>query len=196
MELLFASHNPHKTKEISLLLPSSISIKSLADYNLFDDIEESGTTLEANALLKARFAFNKTHQNSFADDTGLEVESLKGAPGVYSARYAGEDGNSEANIRKLLRELEGVKNRKAQFRCCVALIFAGQEYLFEGIIKGEIIYEKRGIHGFGYDSVFIPAGYTQTFAELPISIKNTISHRTLAIKQMTDFLSKNINILE
>jgi len=196
MELLFASHNIHKAKEINLLLPSFIVIKTLAEYNLFDEIIESGTTLEANALLKARFSYENTHQNSFADDTGLEVESLKGAPGVYSARYAGEDGNSEANIRKLLKELEGIKNRKAQFRCCVALIFAGQEYLFEGIIKGEIIYEKRGTHGFGYDSVFIPEGYTQTFAELPLSIKNTISHRTLAIKQMTDFLSKNIDKLE
>ncbi len=188
MELLFASHNIHKAKEIELLLPPSITLKTLADYNIFEEIVESGSTLEENALIKARFAYERTHLNCFADDTGLEVVSLNGAPGVYSARYAGEDGNSSANISKLLNELSHVENRKAQFRCCIALVYEGSEYLFEGIVKGNIIKERRGTNGFGYDSVFVPNGYAQTFAELSLHVKNSISHRTQAIKKMTEFL--------
>lgn len=190
MELVFASHNAHKAAEIQLLLPPSYTLLTLNDINYFNDIAETGSTLEENALIKARTIYKATGKNTFADDTGLEVKSLNGQPGVYSARYAGEDGNSEANIKKLLSELANKEDRSAQFRCCIALIYNHQEYLFNGIIRGKIINEKRGTNGFGYDSVFVPEGDIHTFAEIPLCVKNTISHRTLAVKQMVEFLNQ------
>ena len=150
---------------------------------------ETSDTLEGNALLKARYVYERYHTNCFADDTGLEVEALGGAPGVYSARYAGEGHNSEENIKKLLHELEGKDNRKARFRTVFALIINGKEHLFEGIVRGEIIARKRGTSGFGYDPVFVPEGFTQTFAEMSDGQKNKISHRALAVGKLCKFLN-------
>ncbi len=192
MELIFASHNAHKADEIKLLLPSFINLKTLRDIQYHHEINETGSTLEENALIKAQAIYSATKLNVFADDTGLEVSALNGQPGVYSARYAGEDGNSESNIKKLLTELAGKEDRSAQFRCCIALIFKGKKYIFNGIIRGKIIEERKGNSGFGYDSVFVPEGNIQTFAEMPLCIKNTISHRTLAIKQMVDYIEKHL----
>jgi len=192
MELIFASHNAHKADEIKLLLPSFINLKTLKDIQYYHEIDETGSTLEENALIKAQAIYSATKLNVFADDSGLEVRALNGQPGVYSARYAGEDGNSEANIRKLLTELAEKEDRSAQFRCCIALIFKGKKYVFNGIIRGKIIEERKGNSGFGYDSVFVPEGSIQTFAEMPLCVKNTISHRTLAIKQMVDYIEKHL----
>ena len=154
------------------------------------DIPETADTLEGNALLKARYIFENYNMDCFADDTGLEVEALNGAPGVYSARYAGDAHNSEANMRKLLQDMEGIENRKAQFRTVFALIINGKEHLFEGIVKGEITKHRCGSSGFGYDPVFIPEGYTQTYAEMGNTLKNKISHRALATNKLCNFLSK------
>jgi len=153
------------------------------------DIPETSDTLEGNALQKARFIYEKYHKDCFADDTGLEVEALGGAPGVYSARYAGEAHNSEANMRKLLLELEGVENRKARFRTVFALILNGKEHLFEGIVNGEITKTRRGMSGFGYDPIFVPDGYTQTFAEMGDALKNKISHRAIGVQKLCKFLN-------
>lgn len=162
----------------------------MKDINCTVDIPETADTLEGNALIKARFIFENYHSNCFADDTGLEVEALDGAPGVYSARYAGDAHNSEANMKKLLHDLEGAENRKAQFRTVFALIIDGKEHLFEGIVKGEIIRHRRGNSGFGYDPIFVPEGYTQTFAEMGNELKNKISHRALATNKLCKFLLK------
>ena len=161
----------------------------MKDIKCDTDIPETADTLEGNALLKARYIFDNYHLDCFADDTGLEVEALNGAPGVYSARYAGGEGHdAQAIMLKLLHELEGKENRKAQFRTAISLILDGKEYLFEGVIKGEIIKEKRGDSGFGYDPVFMPEGYDRTFAELGNDIKNQISHRALAVQKLCEFL--------
>ena len=154
------------------------------------DIPETADTLEGNALLKARYIFENYHLDCFADDTGLEVEALNGAPGVYSARYAGDAHNSEANMQKLLQDMEGMENRKARFRTVFALIVNGKEHLFEGIVKGEITKHRHGTSGFGYDPVFIPEGYTQTYAEMGSELKNKISHRAVATDKLCNFLSK------
>ena len=189
-KLVFATNNAHKLSEVSAILGDKVELLSLNDINCHDDIPETADTLEGNALLKARYIHDKYQVDCFADDTGLEVETLNGAPGVYSARYAGGDGHdSQANMRKLLSELEGKENRKAQFRTVVTLILDGKEYLFEGIVKGEIIKEKRGTTGFGYDPVFIPEGYEQTFAELGDEVKNQISHRSRAVNKLCKFLN-------
>lgn len=187
--LVFATNNAHKLEEVSAILGDKIELLSLKDINCQTDIPETADTLEGNALLKSSYIFQNYHLDCFADDTGLEVEALDGAPGVYSARYAGGEGhNAESNMLKLLHEMEGKENRKAQFRTAISLILGGKEYLFEGIIKGEIIKEKRGDSGFGYDPVFVPEGYNQTFAELGNDIKNRISHRALAVNKLCDFL--------
>lgn len=165
-KFVFATNNAHKLEEVKALLGDKIELLSMKDIKCSADIPETETTLEGNALLKARYIYENYHINCFADDTGLEVEALNGAPGVYSARYAGEEHNSEANMKKLLHELEGVENRKAQFRTIFALIIEGKEHLFEGIVKGEIIKQRKGNAGFGYDPIFVPEGYTQTFAEM------------------------------
>ena len=188
-KLVFATNNAHKLKEIRAILGNSIEILSLADIHCHADIPETADTLEGNARQKSRYVYEHYGLDCFADDTGLEVEALDGAPGVYSARYAGGEGHdAQANMLKLLHELEGKENRKAQFRTAISLILDGKEYLFEGVIKGEIIREKRGDSGFGYDPVFKPEGYERTFAELGNDIKNKISHRALAVQKLCEFL--------
>lgn len=187
--LVFATNNRHKLDEVQKITGAGFRIVSLAEINCREEIPETADTLEGNALLKAQYVKEHYGYDCFADDTGLEVEALDNAPGVYSARYAGEEKSSEANIRKLLGELEGKENRKARFRTVIALILNGKEVLFEGIVKGEIIPEKRGVSGFGYDPVFIPEGYTETFAEMGNETKNTISHRAEAVKKLDRYLS-------
>lgn len=187
-KFVFATNNEHKLEEVKALLGDKIELLSLKDINCSDEIPETEQTLEGNALLKARYIYERYHINCFADDTGLEVDALNGAPGVYSARYAGEEHNSEANMKKLLHELEGVENRQAQFRTIFALIIEGKEHLFEGIVKGEIIRQRRGNAGFGYDPIFVPEGCTQTFAEMGSEQKNKISHRAKAVGKLCKFL--------
>lgn len=190
MELVFATNNKHKIREISALLSDDFRILGLTDLNITEDIPEEADTLEENAMFKARFVHERTGMNVFADDTGLEVSALGGAPGVYSARYAGEAKSFDDNIDKLLREMESASERSARFRTVIALILDGKEYLFEGIVEGEIIRERRGTGGFGYDPVFIATGYDMTFAEIPLEEKNRISHRARAMKQLLAFLNE------
>lgn len=187
--LVFATNNKHKLDEVRKITANLVNIVSLAKINCLEDIPETADTLEGNALLKARYIKEHYGFDCFADDTGLEVEALNNAPGVYSARYAGPGHDAQANMRKLLREMEGKENRKARFRTVIALILDGKEYLFDGIINGVITTEKKGESGFGYDPIFMPDGYTQTFAELGDDIKNTISHRALAVHKLAEFLS-------
>lgn len=189
-KLVVATNNAHKLEEIAAILGDEMELLSLKDIKCFADIPETADTLEGNARQKAMYIYENYGMDCFADDTGLEVDALNGAPGVYSARYAGDGHDSEANMQKLLHELEGKKNRKAQFRTAICLIQEGKEYLFEGIVKGEIIGEKRGGAGFGYDPIFVPEGYEQTFAELGNDIKNTISHRARAVEKLCLFLKK------
>lgn len=188
-KFVFATNNSHKLEEVTAILGEKVELLSMKDIKCDTDIPETADTLEGNALLKARYIFDNYHLDCFADDTGLEVEALNGAPGVYSARYAGGEGHdAQANMLKLLHELDGKENRKAQFRTAISLILDGKEYLFEGVIKGEIIKEKRGDSGFGYDPIFKPEGYDKTFAELGNDIKNKISHRALAVQKLCEFL--------
>lgn len=191
--LVFATNNAHKLQEVSAILGDSVELLSLNDIGCKADIPETADTLEGNALMKAHYIYDNYHVDCFADDTGLEVEALNGAPGVYSARYAGGDGHdSEANMNKLIEELKGKQNRKARFRTVIALIIDGKEYLFEGIVNGEIIEERRGGSGFGYDPIFIPEGYNETFAELGSEVKNQISHRARAVHKLCEFLSSEL----
>ena len=187
-KMVVATNNAHKLKEIAAILGQEIELLSLKDIQCFADIPETADTLEGNARQKAMYIYENYGMDCFADDTGLEVEALGGAPGVFSARYAGEDHDSEANMQKLLKELAGKENRKAQFRTVICLIRNGKEHLFEGIVKGEIIQEKRGGEGFGYDPIFVPEGYDLTFAELGDDVKNTISHRARAVEKLCQFL--------
>ena len=189
-KFVFATNNAHKLEEVTAILGDKIELLSMKDIHCHADIPETADTLEGDALLKARYIFENYNMDCFADDTGLEVEALNGAPGVYSARYAGDAHNSEANMRKLLQDMEGIENRKAQFRTVFALIINGKEHLFEGIVKGEITKHRCGSSGFGYDPVFIPEGYTQTYAEMGNTLKNKISHRALATNKLCNFLSK------
>jgi XTP/dITP diphosphohydrolase len=188
MEIIFASNNVNKIREINNVLGKSFTLLSLQDINMNEDIPENEMTLEGNALHKARHIFKATRMNVFADDTGLEVEALNGRPGVHSARFAGKKKDSDANINKLLALLKNKTNRKARFRTVIALIYDGREYLFEGIVKGTIINEKRGKEGFGYDPVFIPEGKSLTFAEMDLDEKNKISHRAKAFEKLKVFL--------
>jgi len=188
MELIFATHNQNKVKEITAILPQNIELKSLNDLNFTDQIQETSKTLKGNALIKARTIFNKFQRDCFADDTGLEVEVLNGAPGVYSARFAGNKKRDEDNIFKLLKELENHDNTEAQFRTVIVLIFNHEEFIFEGIIKGKIINEIKGDNGFGYDSVFQPEHHLLSFAEISTEEKNKISHRAIAFRKLIDFL--------
>lgn len=190
MELVFATNNKHKIREISDLLDKDYKILGLADLNITEDIPEDAETLSENALFKARFVHDRTGLNVFADDTGLEVDTLGGAPGVYSARYSGEGRSFDDNINKLLREMEGAEDRSARFRTVIALIFNGKEYLFEGKVEGVITRDRRGDGGFGYDPVFLAAGYDLTFAEIPLSEKNLISHRARAMRKLLAFLKE------
>ena len=197
MKIVFATNNKHKLEEIRSILGSRVEVLSLADINCHDDIPETGTTLEANAMQKAEYIASKYGMSVFADDTGLEVDALNGAPGVYSARYAGGDGHdSEANMIKLLAELGENNNRNARFRTVIALIITDDNgktttvKQFEGIVNGTIIRERRGGEGFGYDPIFQPEGYNETFAELGNEIKNTISHRARAVAKLAEYLNK------
>ncbi|TGN29697.1 RdgB/HAM1 family non-canonical purine NTP pyrophosphatase [Empedobacter tilapiae] len=192
MELIFATHNNNKVKEVTKMLPSYLSMKSLTDINFFDEIEETGTTFEENAQLKAKTIFYKTGKNIFADDSGLVIEALDGAPGVYSARYAGT-GKDEDNIAKALKELEGKTNRKAYFISIFCLILDGKEYFFEGRVNGTITTEIMGDNGFGYDPIFIPDGFSKSFAQMSPEEKNAISHRGKAVEKLNDFLT-NLNV--
>ena len=187
-KMVVATNNAHKLKEIAAILGQEIELLSLKDIQCFADIPETADTLEGNARQKAMYIYENYGMDCFADDNGLEVEALGGAPGVFSARYAGEGHDSEANMQKLLKELAGKENRKAQFRTVICLIRNGKEHLFEGIVKGEIIQEKRGGEGFGYDPIFVPEGYDLTFAELGDDVKNTISHRARAVEKLCQFL--------
>lgn len=188
-KLVFATNNTHKLDEVRNITGNQVNIVSLSDINCHEDIPETADTLEGNALQKARYIKEKFGYDCFADDTGLEVEALNGAPGVYSARYAGPGHDAEANMNKLLKEMEGKENRKARFRTVIALILDNKEYLFEGIVNGTIIAEKTGSEGFGYDPIFVPENYTETFAEMGNDLKNKISHRAEATKKLTNFLS-------
>lgn len=190
MELIFATHNQNKVKEVQLLIPTNIKILSLTDIGCHEEIPETANTLEGNAKLKADFITKNYGYNCFADDTGLLVDSLNGAPGVFSARYAGEQKNSNDNIDKLLSELLNKEDRKAAFETCIALNINKKQVIFSGKASGEIIKTKQGKEGFGYDPVFKPVGYNKTFAELPIEIKNKISHRGKAIQQLITYLKE------
>lgn len=190
MTLVFASNNEHKIKEIKSLLGDSFDLLSLSDINITEDIPEDEDLIEGNALAKARFVFKATGKNVFADDTGLEIEALGGLPGVHSARFSGEDKNPDANIEKVLSMLDKHENRKARFRTVIALIIDKKEFLFEGIVSGTIINEKKGKGGFGYDPVFLPDGKTNTFGEMDLAEKNTISHRARAFEKLKEFLLK------
>lgn len=187
MQLVFASNNQNKIKEIQLLVPETIQILSLEAINCLEEIPETAVTIEGNAIQKANYVFEKYGYNCFADDTGLEVDVLNGEPGVYSARYAGEQKDATKNIDKLLENLNYKANRNAQFKTVIALNINGTQTLFTGIIKGKVIREKIGANGFGYDSIFVANGYTKTFAELTIEEKSKISHRGLAVKQLVEF---------
>lgn len=188
-KLVFATNNAHKLEEIRAILGDKVEILSLNDINCHADIPETADTLEGNAKLKAAYIYTNYGLDCFADDTGLEVEALNGAPGIYSARYAGGEGHdSEANMKKLLTEMAGKTNRNAQFRTAICLIEKGNKHLFEGIVKGQIIEAKRGNSGFGYDPVFIPEGYNETFAEMGNTEKNKISHRARAVAALCEYL--------
>jgi len=189
MKLVFATNNVNKLNEVQEMLANSIELLSLKDIHCFDEIDETATTLEGNARLKASYITAKFGYNCFADDTGLEVESLHGKPGVYSARFAGEPSDSENNMQKLLHELNGKENRKAQFRTAICLNLDGKQFLFEGICKGKILTEKQGEKGFGYDPIFQPKGYQESFATMQRNEKNKISHRGLAIEKLVTFLA-------
>ncbi len=188
MTLIFATHNHNKLGEVQQLLGNVFELKSLTDMGCTEDIPETAATIEGNALLKSQFVYDRYGLNVFADDTGLEVEALGGAPGVYSARYAGDHHNSEENMDKLLREMKDQLNRNARFRTVIALIIDGEEYLFEGIVEGEIQWVQTGLGGFGYDPIFQPEGIGRSFAEMTSEEKNSISHRGRAIRKLVNFL--------
>lgn len=192
MKLIFATGNQHKLMEVKKMMPSHIELLSLKDINFNEDIEETGKTLEENALLKAKTIFLKTGISCIADDSGLLVDALNGEPGVYSARYAGPEKNDENNTQKLLKELHASNNRSAHFKTVISLVTPNKEVLFDGIIEGQIISEKRGTNGFGYDPVFVPNGYQKTFAELSLDEKSKISHRAKAMQKLLSYLSESI----
>ena len=190
MKLIFATNNNNKIIEVQALLNKKFDIKSLKDINCFDEIVESKETIEGNAILKAEYVYNKYKVNCFADDTGLEVESLHGLPGVMSKRFSGSDYSAEKNISKLLSMMKTSSNRKAKFKTVIALILNGELSVFSGLCEGEIIFTKKGLNGFGYDPVFKPNGHKFTFAEMDMEIKNTIGHRAKAVKKLIEFLTK------
>ena len=189
MKLVFATHNLNKLKEVKEMVPEGIEILSLSDINCTEEIEETGTTLEENARIKVTYVKDHYGYDCFSDDSGLEIDSLNGAPGVYSARYAGEDKNNDNNIKKVWKNLKDKENKSGQFRTIIAADIKGKRSLFEGIIRGTLIDEKRGEGGFGYDPIFVPTGHSKTFAELEKKVKNTISHRAKAFS----FFVKDLN---
>ena len=190
MKLVFATNNKHKLEEVRKILPSSIELLTLNDIGCMEALPETGNTFEQNALQKARYIHDKYGHDCFADDSGLEVDALHGRPGVYSARYAGNENDSSANITKLLTELNLEENRKAKFRTVIALMIGEEISYFKGVIEGEITLSVRGKNGFGYDPVFIPDGFHVTFAEMAPELKNRISHRAVAVRRLGEFLSK------
>lgn len=190
MKLCFATNNQHKLDEVNLLLGNSFKVVSLEAIGCTEELPEEQDTLEGNSLQKAKYVYNKFNINCFADDTGLEVETLGGAPGVYSARFAGEQRNSEDNMSLLLKKLSNQSNRKARFRTVITLILDNQTYQFEAIANGEILKSKRGVKGFGYDPLFLPEGMNKSMAELTPAEKNAISHRGEAIRKLVTFLRK------
>ena len=189
MKIVFATNNAHKLSEVSQALGEAFTLVTPRECGITEDIPENEPTLEGNALAKARYIRSRTGLDCFADDTGLQVEALNGEPGVYSARYAGEPSDSEKNIDKLLANLRDAENRKASFVTCIALVTGSEEHVFYGEISGKIIRERRGSSGFGYDSVFVPEGYEETFAEMGEEEKNKISHRARAVKKLSDFFN-------
>ena len=191
MKLVFATNNRHKLDEVRAIVGDKVEILSLNDIDCHYEIPETADTLQGNALIKARYIHEKYGIDCFADDTGLEVEALDGEPGVYSARYAGEECSSEANMQKLLHNLTGKSNRNAQFRTVIALIINGEEKLFNGIVKGSITQKKMGDSGFGYDPIFIPEGFSESFAQMSSEQKNCISHRYRATEQLSNYLKEN-----
>ena len=195
MELVFATHNRHKLQEAVAIAGASFVVKGLDELGCFEEIPETADSLMGNALQKAEYIHKKYNVNCFSDDTGLEIEALGGRPGVYSARYAGENCSFQDNVRKVMSELQGIENRNACFKTVVALILDNQTYYFEGRVDGEIITEERGAAGFGYDPIFRPLGFNQTFAEMGEADKNAISHRGRAMQKLMDFLKKKVNIL-
>jgi len=190
MKLIFASRNENKFLEIEKIIPKKIQLGNLNELNFYDEIPENEETIEGNATIKAEFIHSKFGVNVFADDTGLEVEVLNGKPGVHSARFAGIECDSNKNINKLLELLENKKNRKARFKTIIVLIFKQQFYQFEGTVNGEILFDRKGKNGFGYDSIFKPKGFDKSFAELSIDIKNKISHRAIAMSKLIDFIKE------
>ena len=190
MKIVFATNNPNKLKEIQSLIPKEIEIISLNEIGCNEDIPETGDTLEANAFQKAHYIKDNFNYDCFADDTGLEIDELNGDPGVYSARYAGPERNANANMNKVLNELKGKKNRKAQFRTAIALILKGEEHLFEGKVEGYISKDKQGNEGFGYDPIFIPENDIRSFAQMSMQEKGVISHRGRAVRKLVAYLNK------
>ena len=189
MDLIFATANQNKLIEINKIIPNNVNIISFEDLKFDEEVPENENTIKENAIFKAKYIYNKFNTNVFSDDTGLEVEILNGEPGVYSARYAGDACNSQDNINKLLNKLEHKKNRNAKFKTVIALILDNKIHTFEGIVEGKILKNQVGNNGFGYDSIFSPLGYNKSFAELSLKEKNLISHRSLAIKKMMNFIS-------
>ena len=189
MKLVFSTNNKNKIKEIKSLIGSSFELLSLEEIDCNEDIPETSDTIEGNALQKAQYVYENYKYNCFADDTGLEIESLNGAPGVYSARYAGEQKLADDNMNKVLSELDGAENQRAQFKTVIALIIDGREYLFEGVVQGEITSKKSGLAGFGYDPIFKPLGYNVTFSEMSMEEKNKISHRGKAVRKLINYLT-------
>ena len=188
MKLVFATNNKHKLDEMRAILGDKVELLSLADIDCHDDIPETADTLEGNALIKARHIYSKYGCSCFADDTGLEVDALGGEPGVYSARYAGESNDSEANMRKLLDNLTGKTDRNAQFRTVIALIINGEEKLFDGVVRGAIAEQRMGTAGFGYDPIFVPEGFAESFVQMPAEQKNSMSHRARAAAALNEYL--------
>jgi XTP/dITP diphosphohydrolase len=192
MKLIFATNNRHKLTEVSQILGDTIKLTTLAECGITEEIPETSPTIQGNALQKARYVWERTGRSCFADDTGLEVDALNGAPGVRSARYATDGHDFDANVTLLLRNLEGVTERSAQFRTVVALILDGEEYLFEGIVRGHITSERFGEGGFGYDPVFVPEGEVMTFAEMSAEAKNAISHRGRAMTKLAEWFAERV----
>lgn len=188
MEIVFATHNKNKLKEVALLLPKSITLLSLEDIGCTEDIPETANTIKGNATQKANYVTKKYGYNCFSDDTGLLVDALNGEPGIYSARYAGEQKNAEDNMQKLLKNLQEKEDRSARFKTTIALNLNNKQHFFEGIVEGKITSERKGEKGFGYDPIFMPNGHKKTFAELSLSIKNEIGHRGKAIKELVNYI--------
>lgn len=192
MQLIFATNNQHKLKEIVASVTDRYKILGLKDVNISEEIPETHETLRENAIEKAIYIYDKYGYDCFADDTGLEIDALDGRPGVYSARYAGKDCSFQDNVNKVLGEMAGLDNRKARFRTIIALVEKGIVYTFEGEVEGTIITDEKGSEGFGYDPIFLPLGFNQTFAEMPLGIKNSISHRARALKKFLEFLEARL----